>query len=1519
MPFPIATGGKQVSSTRIKPPTLPEEYGGNNATNVAEDGGVAVASYNDTLSATLAVSYYPLENNSTVACLRIQIAPLADSFSGQFRESIFHIILPTKEAFDKSQLKAIFVHKHIACIIGSRVVILQLRKPLPSKRNPTEQLPTLPPYIINGGRSGPMEKKSPVPAKSAHYFGRDLARDKDADIVIPVASRPRLVPQLEGVTALCDMQTSTNAQNSILLAGLSDGRIVAISYRDVIAAGTLWRLELQEKVLSLRHISMGKRGRLAAIQNGKLSILESHSLIGTEEETSGIVSDGVAAEADEDDLYRDESEGLSQRSTQLDMSGEPSDLIRMSLRQTSVVLVNLSLTHSLVHEKENETFLSSEWIDSYHIALLFCPKSVTGPGTNHTIAAVFSLELDPPTLKLVSSFTTAPQKLTEVAKGRFLIDPMATGCAANMNYHAQSSCLFISSYFAETETSILPFACCWHWPSNTTSLVLVGRFSALNGLSTPYFSHLSSGQGLQKGSRRIVHIVVSSGRFQKILYTSSSLSPPSSRSKTNNLQFEQPLVLADSSITFPTCHTVSNLPRDFEVEWRTATIPSSYIVACGGPPIMACIAPKKCHSIAVASPLGLCVFDTARSNKWKRFDKAEETQFSVLIMKWWEDEDEEDILVCIIELRETRQRFLAGWSRKRLDLSCQLLEPIDDPSISRSLWGIPLPPNFSPDSISILSATLINESDDILKESYSTRKAVVLVTDTDNAQEPSLIIFQLQTVLISDKRAEIKKDSRLMKVKCSLALHGGLSPDHKNIFLANASFRFDLTQRYHDYHQTLKKGGKGQTESILPDENNSIVAIIGMITPQDGVKVAIATKAALLSETAVLRGSVSRVILCNALRGYYYWTLELTSDRSLWCWAVPPAEYSNSKPELSSIATDNPSLLHLKPPCHLVSSNHDNIETFWFGTLSCVGNSEMWMLGSTNITRSQFPVGCIPSSAYGCVMYLGQDGSSDSHEIISESQSDGLTSVLMHESFRVGEVSISTPLFLFPLIHHLLTEQPSSKNRSDFDAWTKTQNAFLDSLISASRIDTSFTALRLLVLRSVETVASVAKTKEKDVKRSNKQENEDQYRLAREFFIRVIALLNDILTPTFFASLLLSVARQLEPSCMKHLFPLPREASAMLTIEDLYLQAVEHGSLATSSSSLPLLSTKVSALEECKDILYHCLWKLTSSSESVTEFDGTREERHLVRDLFRFATQLELMTDAEFWSDDVKLNATSIPTAEEKKKIEKAANGRNPQADIILTPTKVKRQSTLGVIFNPLFCSRSTTPLICIGSSKKNRKKKLVYEATGAFVGSGFEEIDYDTLEQNTSMSERGAKVSVLFLTGKILIRLCVEDGEGGWTRAANLSRLVLGDNAIDESGEGILEWFQRLSLQSLAVAAYKLLNSADDLNLTNPDEMTNVATSFIIQGIHAAQKEKLSTCNGAWLLELVILSLSRLSLADSINVTSHVAPSLILIATIIGHTTGRMEDMVRGWKNRDPINPIWTCYELAKKQLLTV
>lgn len=629
------------------------------------------------------------------------------------------------------------------------------------------------------------------------------------------------------------------------------------------------------------------------------------------------------------------------------------------------------------------------------------------------------------------------------------------------------------------------------------------------------------------------------------------------------------------------------------------------------------------------------------------------------------------------------------------------------------------------------------------------------------------------------------------------------------------------------------------------------IGVIGMFC-RGQLIASVVTRRSLVSEEAVVAGAVAKLMLSDVVEGCNAWMVELCNG-SLWCWSTPAIAHRSPASELP-----------LTPPIQIGKGSLAH----HLGTISCIGDSSMWMLGSSS-TQSQFVVGAIPLSNHGCILKVGQEGVSH-HRVIA-----GDAAELDHEVFSLGKASIAPPAFLPSLLNHLLST-PGDDNVTS-KSLSRVKHHFLSRLQQSSSGHAAFVALRLLVLRSVELVAATKKKK----KVASKQ--------ASDLFARVVDLVDDTYPPYPFASLLLSLARQVEPSCIDYFFPLPNASTPFHTIEDLYLECVKRGSLATPSAALPLLSTKRTSLEECKDIFYHCLVRLSSTFVELSDspFDTTREERLLVRDLFRFANQLEQMDEAEFWSDS-KLDVNTMPTAEEKRL------GVAALAAPIKSPEKTQR-SGFGIF----------TPLICSG--RRSREERAVYEAASTFIGCGFEEFEYAGVD--IPITEIVGPVSIMYVIGKLLVRLSLEE-KHGWKKSAVIARLVLGDTAIDESGKGVLLWVQSMPLSSLAVAAHRLSRSADYLDRSDGDEMADVVNDFLVHGMLAANHE-MTRADAAWLLELLVLSLSRLSPKDSVN--QSLAPGLILMATIVGHVSGRMEDMFRDMPRKDS-NPLMLCYEEAKR-----
>ena len=200
-----------------------------------------------------------------------------------------------------------------------------------------------------------------------------------------------------------------------------------------------------------------------------------------------------------------------------------------------------------------------------------------------------------------------------------------------------------------------------------------------------------------------------------------------------------------------------------------------------------------------------------------------------------------------------------------------------------------------------------------------------------------------------------------------------------------------------------------------------------------------------------------------------------------------------------------------------------------------------------------------------------------------------------------------------------------------------------------------------------------------------------------------------------------------------------------------------------------------------------------------------------------------------------------------------------------------------------------------------------MYEAASSFIGSGFEDLEYAHV--SVPPSDTRQYVSVMYMTGKLLVRLSLEE-KHGWQKSAIIARLVLGDTAIDESGKGVLRWIQNISLSTLALTAHRLSRSKDFLDLSDGDEMANVVTNFLVHGMFAANHE-MTRADAAWLLELLVLNLSRLSPNDAVN--RSLAPGLALMVIIVSHVSGRMEDMVRDLQRKES-NLLMMCYEEAKR-----
>lgn len=191
-------------------------------------------------------------------------------------------------------------------------------------------------------------------------------------------------------------------------------------------------------------------------------------------------------------------------------------------------------------------------------------------------------------------------------------------------------------------------------------------------------------------------------------------------------------------------------------------------------------------------------------------------------------------------------------------------------------------------------------------------------------------------------------------------------------------------------------------------------------------------------------------------------------------------------------------------------------------------------------------------------------------------------------------------------------------------------------------------ALRLLILRSVEMLSQIDKKHRKaqsDVSRNN-------LLLSLALFTEIVDVVRRCTTNLQFASLFLEVGRQIEPSFLAHLFPLPKSRRSPLlnqspmskrrssttfvadkslvdryharTVVDLFSLCVHEGSLAASASALPLLSSRMQSRGFCEFLLQKAITAFVQNVDSTdADFDHTQEERRVIGDIFRFGIKLE--------------------------------------------------------------------------------------------------------------------------------------------------------------------------------------------------------------------------------------------------------------------------------------------------------
>jgi hypothetical protein len=146
--------------------------------------------------------------------------------------------------------------------------------------------------------------------------------------------------------------------------------------------------------------------------------------------------------------------------------------------------------------------------------------------------------------------TMTKERLTETSKGSFSVDSLIRSSDAySVAYDSHSSCILVSTHLHTSDHKVLPLVCCWHWRSNTTSLVLSSTPVDANA---SYSSNFSLGKDLN-GITRFSHVCSSAKGWKKTMYQTAILSPNHTLRKAAAVQEESPLLLGPDFVMFPVC------------------------------------------------------------------------------------------------------------------------------------------------------------------------------------------------------------------------------------------------------------------------------------------------------------------------------------------------------------------------------------------------------------------------------------------------------------------------------------------------------------------------------------------------------------------------------------------------------------------------------------------------------------------------------------------------------------------------------------------------------------------------------------------------------------------------------------------------------------------------------------------------------------------------------------------------------------------------------------------------------
>ena len=719
------------------------------------------------------------------------------------------------------------------------------------------------------------------------------------------------------------------------------------------------------------------------------------------------------------------------------------------------------------------------------------------------------------------------------------------------------------------------FSCVWDWHRNVRSLALVARTT-----NTVPFSRLTAVHG-PRGEPKLIHCYTrtrnDTTRITKEVYEAGIMSPSSQVSPKyrSTSVFSSGLFLTSKTVSFPSRLAIPST-SGYEAGLEEVQLPTEYLNQNGIPGIAAC-GRRKSRSVAIAGSSGFCTFSDDRQlenaraagkrRKWHIFsDRDLENPFSVDTFSWWEIDSPDssrnmDLLLVVLRARDGR-RYLSCWAHGHLSLENQLLRQEDGNPL-----GLPLDDRFESVYIDVYGT--------VVTENMGRRGTLLIADDSDQS---NFSVFLIEATPRNNSFP-------WPQVKVSPILTDSVgAPCH--LFVASACRDLDIVSSDEESPNLSIPKYVAVICSIhrctrhidaLAVTSAGIVAIgsLPLLSPKTGNSL-LRVESIWLEDTCTevspdgqtkYSDRVSWVFLSD-LGTMYQWSLIVPKDKR---------EFPSPDKDVFRSGSSQTNLIE--------KFSWVNSSFPIFGTFRRIGTTLTWMLLSNKTTSTDILLGSVFD--FGYTFSVGVD--TQKIDVSSTGRSSAVhLHGTRHLSARPPLACVRSYMFMAEC------NVGDTKGHGCFEMVTS-----MDGLV---------TSIQLLILRLVELVAVSIKSA---------KENTDRMKELRQ----ILESSRSLLSPARFLSLLVEIARQLEPAFLEVLFPMELP-SGLLSLDTLFNEALSLGSLSLAVSILPLTKQKSEAVSRCGAVFDFCLYSILSEP-GQNDFPNNLEEKRLVSSLFHFGVRLD--------------------------------------------------------------------------------------------------------------------------------------------------------------------------------------------------------------------------------------------------------------------------------------------------------